>query len=316
MTVWCVLCLVVVFLSGFVYPALHVALPGSCPPPPDAGLVGAWNFDEGTGTTAADSSGNGNDGTLVGGPIWTAGKVGTALTFDGFDSVVRLGSAPLISPNQPFTVAYWANLRAFSQTFHIPLTLRTDTNENWRFFWTNYSVDQRFGDVTFGSRSGWTVLCARLSGSVTGQWHHIVVTYNGAGAFTDANFRFYDNGIEQALLPGERSYTNDNGNSQIGMITSQGNIWDWDGQLDEVRIYNRVLSPLEVSQLYSDDGGTCAGDGGTAGDGGESPRDGGRSGDGGGSRGYSVGCGCSLGVAPWLGALGSLAYFVRRRRSS
>src|SRR3989344_5236105 len=50
---------------------------------PPLGLVGYWKFDEGTGTSAGDSSGNGNTGTLVNSPSWVTGKVGGALSFDG-----------------------------------------------------------------------------------------------------------------------------------------------------------------------------------------------------------------------------------------
>ena len=46
-----------------------------------SGLVGWWKFDEGNGTVAYDSSGNGNDGNLTNGPIWTDGKIGGALLF-------------------------------------------------------------------------------------------------------------------------------------------------------------------------------------------------------------------------------------------
>src|SRR5215510_6127367 len=53
------------------------------PAPVETGLVAHWKFDEGKGTTAADSSGNGNKGALVGRPVWTAGKIGNALSFDG-----------------------------------------------------------------------------------------------------------------------------------------------------------------------------------------------------------------------------------------
>ncbi|MFQ5406103.1 MAG: class III signal peptide-containing protein, partial [Candidatus Micrarchaeia archaeon] len=48
-------------------------------------LVGSWNFNEGTGTTARDSSGNNNDGTLTNGPKWTVGKFRKGLQFDGKD---------------------------------------------------------------------------------------------------------------------------------------------------------------------------------------------------------------------------------------
>ena len=64
------------------------------------GLVGYWNFDEGTGTTAGDSSGRGNTGTLVNGPTWVAGKVGSgAVQFDGgaaADDFVNAGSANIL----------------------------------------------------------------------------------------------------------------------------------------------------------------------------------------------------------------------------
>ena len=53
--------------------------------PAKADLVAWWRFDENSGTPAADSSGNGNDGTLVGGAQWTDGQLGGALEFNGSD---------------------------------------------------------------------------------------------------------------------------------------------------------------------------------------------------------------------------------------
>ena len=50
-----------------------------------ADLIGYWTFDEGSGNVAADSSGNGNDGTLEGGPNWVSGQLGSALEFEGSD---------------------------------------------------------------------------------------------------------------------------------------------------------------------------------------------------------------------------------------
>src|SRR3990167_9554249 len=70
---------------------------------PTNGLVGYWAFDEGSGTTAGDSSGNGNNGTLVNGPTWTTGKVGSgALDFDGTNDYVA-GSS------NSFAVSIWMN---------------------------------------------------------------------------------------------------------------------------------------------------------------------------------------------------------------
>ncbi len=59
---------------------------------PIEGLVGWWKFDETSGIVAYDSSGNGHDGNLTNGPTWTNGKIGGALSFDGFDDLVTLGN--------------------------------------------------------------------------------------------------------------------------------------------------------------------------------------------------------------------------------
>jgi hypothetical protein len=79
----------------------------------DAALIGHWNFDEGSGQTAADSSGSGNDGTLgiTAGvdnedPTWESVSCGYALTFDGSDDEVDLSSVP-IGNRSAWTFTAW-----------------------------------------------------------------------------------------------------------------------------------------------------------------------------------------------------------------
>lgn len=60
------------------------------------GLVGWWRFDEGTGTSALDSSGSGNTGTLTAGPTWVVGKYGDALSFNGTSQYVLTSTAAKI----------------------------------------------------------------------------------------------------------------------------------------------------------------------------------------------------------------------------
>src|SRR3990167_8862308 len=75
---------------------------------PTSGLVGYWNFDEGSGATVADSSGNGNNGTLSGGPTWVTGKVGSgALSFDGTNDYINIPSSALYDFAGDFTVSAW-----------------------------------------------------------------------------------------------------------------------------------------------------------------------------------------------------------------
>jgi hypothetical protein len=72
------------------------------------GLVLWLTFDEGTGTTTKDLSGNGNNGTLVNGPTWTTGKIGGALSFDGVDDWVRPPAFSFLGQSDSsFTVIAW-----------------------------------------------------------------------------------------------------------------------------------------------------------------------------------------------------------------
>ncbi len=67
----------------------------------DPALVGWWQFDEGTGDIAADSSGNGNDGTLNGPVEWTTeGKIGGAMKFTGPYNFVLIQNSPELNPTQ------------------------------------------------------------------------------------------------------------------------------------------------------------------------------------------------------------------------
>jgi len=71
----------------------------------DDGLVAGWHFDEGSGSVAKDSSGNGNDGTIHG-ATWVDGKFGKALSFDGEDDYVSV-TTPLTNVENTFTMELW-----------------------------------------------------------------------------------------------------------------------------------------------------------------------------------------------------------------
>jgi len=75
--------------------------------PASAGLVAWWRLDDGSGTTAIDSSGSGNDGTLNGGAQWVDGQIAGALEFNGSNSYVAAPHIPFDS--RSFTIAMWIN---------------------------------------------------------------------------------------------------------------------------------------------------------------------------------------------------------------
>jgi hypothetical protein len=91
-----------IYLVSFVL-AMSLVVPNKV----EADLVGWWKFDEGSGTTVADSSGEGNDGTLEGNADWDVGYFGNALFLDG-SSWVELPPAPWDTIEKNVTVAFWA----------------------------------------------------------------------------------------------------------------------------------------------------------------------------------------------------------------
>ena len=70
-------------------------------------MVGYWKFDEGVGTTAANTVAGGNDGTLVNNPSWVAGRHGNAVDFDGVNDLVNIGAYPEINNLNDFSIAMW-----------------------------------------------------------------------------------------------------------------------------------------------------------------------------------------------------------------
>src|SRR3989442_10796696 len=76
------------------------------PPPPATNPIAYWKFDDGSGTLAADSSGNGFNGTLVNGPLWVAGRIGQGLSFDGVDDYADVPSAPALATFPPTAPAW------------------------------------------------------------------------------------------------------------------------------------------------------------------------------------------------------------------
>ena len=83
-----------------------------------AGLVAHWEFDDGSGTNAVDSSGNGHDGTLQGDPQWVDGMIGSgALSFDGSDGLVDVGHDESLSMTDDLTITVWVKVSDLS-TFY------------------------------------------------------------------------------------------------------------------------------------------------------------------------------------------------------
>jgi hypothetical protein len=218
------------FLMGVVA-VLCVAGPGQAQTSaPTNGLVGHWKFDEVAGTTAADSSGSGNAGTLVGGAVWTpSGRINGALTLDGVNDYVslRVQSLP-----PAFTLGAWVWVDAAGTAANPLLSLN-----NRVFYLASNTVYSYWNNGSAGSASFGAV--------PTASWQHITYTYDGI------TLRGFRNAVQFATTT-NASISSGSAIPRIGSDEVDDDYFS--GMLDDVRLYNRALSAQEVLDVYMDTG--------------------------------------------------------------
>ena len=203
----------------------------ACPAP--AGLVGAWGFDETTGTTAADASPAANDGTISGAARTTAGRFGGALAFDGSNDWVTVDDDASLRLGTGMTASAWVNPTAPGNTWRTVLFKQRSGGLSYALYGST-DTGQPGGHVS----TPFEVNARAPSSLPVGVWSHLATSYDGA------TLRLFVNGVQVASRAVGGAITNDAGPLRIG-----GNaIWaEWfAGRIDEVRLYNRALSAAEL----------------------------------------------------------------------
>jgi hypothetical protein len=214
-----------------------------------SGLVGWWKFDDGSGTTAADSSGNALTMNLVNGVSWVAGKIGGAISANGTN---QYGTVPAInlSGTSTVTVAFWAN-RTYSTTTE-SVMLESTTNYN----------NSNAGFGFFPDDTGCKGIAAAVHGNVgysvncytqptSGVWHHLAIIFDKTQAGNNQTALYIDGVLQTpASSPNTAQNTNSFSNSPIYLFSRAGSQFFNAGQMDDLRIYNQALSAAQIQQLY------------------------------------------------------------------
>jgi hypothetical protein len=206
---------------------------------PNNGLVGYWSFDEGTGTLAGDASGNGNTGTLTNGPTWTTGKLGKAINFDGVDDYVNISSPSL---GNTYTFSAWVRVSTYAGApIQFPIFGEyTGSGDTKNYLYID-TVGRKLGLDQYLPSSGMAISSTTINAGV---WYFVVATQ------TAPNQRnLYVNGVLEATA--NEVYSG--GAPTIWTIgkRADSSAYYFNGQLDEVRIYNRALSGTEITNLYN-----------------------------------------------------------------
>jgi hypothetical protein len=202
-----------------------------------SGVGGYWKFDENSGTSLSDASGNGNTGTFNGttGSQWVTGKINSGLTFNGSNNTVTIPSSSSINPTAALTVSMWVKVASgnFRGTLYYGSGCQCTV-----YTWDDGNM---YFDIGFGAGQ-WNAheVSVPYSNNV---WMHIVAVYDGS------YLRIYKNGVAGTPLAYNTAFSNS------GTATFGGAITDYTGVIDEVGIWDRALSSAEVTALYNSGSG-------------------------------------------------------------
>ena len=235
-----------VFISAFLLPSsawAGITAPAITKTTTNLGLAGYWAFNEGTGTSASDFSGNGNSGTLtnMASPAtstsgWTkSGRHGQGISFDGSNdyvissldgttltaTTISLWVKPRSVPAGQVGIFQWANILNSGNPF---VLISLDSTNGLRAY-----VD-----------SGYRMTTGALPAGV---WSHVTLTLS-----TGNIWRLYVNGVQVS------TYVDDANHSfqldAASVYLGNGYNAYFPGSVDEVRVYNRELSNSEILKLF------------------------------------------------------------------
>jgi len=209
------------------------------------GPIGYWNFDEGYGTTAYDSTGYGNDGTITGATWVQNGKKGKALSFNGSSDYVDCGNDESLEfGTGDFSISAWVKTSGNSEDW-AGILWKGKVNDPAPNYEPSYSFSKSGSSDSYFFNAGHWADRASFGALEDGEWHYLVGVV--------------DSGVSKAYLDGKyqnQSIATDSDYSTsfkigIGVLSRNFN-----GLIDEVRIYDKALSENEVKQLYNQNAGS------------------------------------------------------------
>lgn len=222
----------------------------------DDSLVLYFPFDQAPqSTVVADQSGKGNNGAALGGVTLksNSGKIGGAYEFDGVNDSIKIPASASLNVGKQATFALW--YKAYDKRKNLSPSLQQNPMLEYSdgqrpgvhvwantigFQWNGKGTGANFVDITGNENH-----VASTNNLPFNEWHHLVVTYEG------------NSGVGRVYIDGALAAT-----EILGSFMPQTSFdlyvgrrpWDtqiYNGLLDEIRIYNRVLSDYEVRALYN-----------------------------------------------------------------
>lgn len=199
-----------------------------------------WQFDDGSGTSAADSSGNSKNGTLVNTPTWTTAKIGTsALTLASASS--QYGHNTSLSGFTVGTLACWMKRSGSQGAFARPLEIGgAGTSRVGMIFLTGTTLVAQTLGQTFNGGAQTTSSAVSITDAT---WAHVVVTWSATA------LNMYVDNAAPVTIAGDFTLPSHTKIFAGAYITGPSNYFN--GSLDDLRLYSRVFDSTDVAALYA-----------------------------------------------------------------
>jgi hypothetical protein len=209
-------------------------------------VAGIWHFDEGSGSTTIDDSGNGNAGT-VNGVTWISGnncKYDDCLSFNNSDTNnVTIPDSPKLSGLNSISIEAWAYPKNITG-WHCIASKWGGNYDEWRLCIINSEINW------YASDTSWDRVFDVYTGSITSvnTWYHVVAISNGTTAQVYVNGQSQGSDSVISTIPDSTSVVTIGAHGQVAGRS-------FNGTIDEVKIYPRALSAAEIICQY---GNNCS----------------------------------------------------------
>jgi tetratricopeptide (TPR) repeat protein len=209
-----------------------------------AELVGHWKFDEGAGTVAHDSSIYGNDGTLEGDPHWVSGRFGGALELNGAGDWLDCGTHPSLEISDAVSITAWIKV-GIQRVDHKLGGNQDDANGGYKMaVFSNNKIE-----FEIRTSDNMDILNRDVAGGTeieVGVWYHVAGVYS----LEDGYIRTYVNGVLDRELLTTQVLGASPGSFKIGCEPFATSSYNFNGVIDDLRIYNHAIDEDDIKQLY------------------------------------------------------------------
>jgi hypothetical protein len=206
--------------------------------------VGIWLLDEGKGNAVKDFSGNRNDGNFVGNPKWVDGVFGKGLRFDGSDDMIPVGQNKVLRV-EVGTMMNWINMATTEDVGLSSMTIPFDDGPAWDAPWRSLGLGTWQGQLRY-----WIAINGQNQeiqpGIIEkGRWYHEAITFDGEvrRAYLDGELK------EEIAGKGEITYGRPTPTAVIGSASTAVPRELFNGDLDEIAIFNVVLSEDDINEI-------------------------------------------------------------------